>query len=173
MLSRAAAGPSNASDAKFGVNMGAPEDRLALRPAASIIDFELVLSFRHWTSTSDSSSAAVTVGDVERETFGSKTGMTGGAFDSQAVLASMDLSDCEDDDFGRIVSSSEDLSRVLFLCKKVAGEFGRLFALRVCVFSSEVLEMFFARFVDSLGARLLADVSEAPVSRRPLGFAVV
>lgn len=85
----------------------------------------------------------------------------------------MDLSDCEDDDLGSILSSSEDLSSVLCLCRKVAGEFGRLFVLRICAFSSEAREILFVRFVDSLGARLLVDVSEAPVSRRPLGFAVV
>ena len=113
------------------------------------------------------------MGDVGVDTCDFEKGTISGASDSEAVLASMDLSECEDDDFGSIVSSSEDLSRALCLCMKVAGEFGRLFVLRACVLSSEVREIFFARFVDSLGARLLVDVSEAPVSRRPLGFAVV
>jgi hypothetical protein len=92
---------------------------------------------------------------------------------SEAAFASVDLSECDEDDFGSIFSSSDDLSRVLCLCMKVAGEFGLLFVLRAGILSSEVREIFFAKFEDSLGARLREEVSDGPVSRRPLGFAVV
>ena len=92
---------------------------------------------------------------------------------SETAFASLDLSEFEDNDFGSIVSSKDDLSRFLCLCMNVAGEFCRLFVLRDGRVSSEVRENFLLKFEDSLGARLLVEVSEGPVSRRPLGFAVV
>lgn len=72
-----------------------------------------------------------------------------------------------EDDFGG--SSSDVLSNVLCLCRRVAGEFGRPSTLR----TSEVRGTFLVKFEGSLGARLRVEVSEAPVSRRPLGLAEV
>lgn len=99
--------------------------------------------------------------------------MTDDASLSDAAFALFDLSEVEEEDFGIIVSRSDDLSKVLCFCVKVAGEFGRLLVLRAVELSSDVREILLVRFADSLGARLRVGVSDAPVSRRPLGLAVV
>jgi hypothetical protein len=99
--------------------------------------------------------------------------MIGGISERDVAFSSLDFSECEDDDFSCLVSTSADLSRFLCLCVKVVGAFGWLYICRAAVLSSEIRENVLVKFEDSLGARLLVEVEEAPVSRRPLGFAVV
>lgn len=95
----------------------------------------------------------------------------GGTTGSNGAFGLFDLNEVGDEDFGRTVSSSDVLSSVLCLCMEIAGEFGRLLALRAD--SSEVRDTLLVKFADSLGARLRVELSDAPVSRRPLGFAEV
>jgi hypothetical protein len=116
---------------------------------------------------------AVSAGDVSVDVGGFEEGSIDSTSASDAAFGLLYLREFEEKDFGSIVSSSDDLSKVLCLCIKVVGESGRLEVFRAEELSSDVREILFVRFEDSLGARLRVGVSDAPVSRRPLGLAVV
>jgi len=139
----------------------------------SVIDFELVFECSDLRRSLLSPLEAVSAGDGGVDVGGMEEGSIDGTSASDAAFGLLDLSELQEEDFGSIVSSSDDLSKVLCLCIKVAGEFGRLEVFRAEELSSDAREIFFVRFEDSLGARLRVGISDAPVSRRPLGLAVV
>jgi hypothetical protein len=138
----------------------------------SVIDFELVFECNDRRRSLLSPLEAVSAGDGGVDVGGMEEGSIDGTSASDAAFGLLDLSELKEEDFGSIVSSSDDLSKVLCLCINVAGEFGRLEVFRAEEVSSDVREIF-VRFEDSLGARLRVGISDAPVSRRPLGLAVV
>lgn len=153
--------------------MGMARDFLVSTLAASVIDFELVFVCKGWASVPDSSLEVVNTGDVGVDACTFDEEIISGISEREVAFSSVDFSECEDNDFSCLVSTSDDFSTFRCLCVEVVGAFGWLYICRAAVLSSEVRENVLFKFEDSLGARLLVEVEEAPVSRRPLGFAVV